>query len=123
MTSSLFLMPLRNGSTKRVVGDDRVRLTKEGVHRLSRPAAHEGGELIDIFGLGGVKLRRQAEWKDPLNDHLLDVAESLGDGLPVADDNLEKRIAPPSDRPLTCAFSTPIACMKPATSSASNSVE
>ena len=42
---------------KRVMGDDRVRLTKEGVDRLFWPAAHEGGELVDIFGLGGVKLR------------------------------------------------------------------
>ena len=32
-------------------------------------------------------------------------------------------IAPPSDRPLTCALSTPIAPMKAATSSANNSVE
>ena len=134
--------------TQRVMGDDRVRLAKEGVERLLRPAAHEGGELVDVFGLGGVKLGRQAERQDSLNDHLLDAAETLGDGLPVADDDLEERvglrpaewsdsvltfcgyllashrpIAPPSDTPLTCAFSTPIACMKPATSSAKNSVE
>ena len=32
-------------------------------------------------------------------------------------------MAAPSDTPLTCARSTPIACMKPATSSANNSVE
>src|ERR1700722_7955614 len=60
---------------KRVMGDDGVRLTKEGVDRLFRPAAHEAGKLLEIFGLGGVKLRREAEGEDPLDDHFLDAAE------------------------------------------------
>ena len=47
--------------TQRIMGDDRVRLAKEGVERLFRPAADEGGELVDILGLGGVKLRREAD--------------------------------------------------------------
>src|ERR1700733_34541 len=53
---------------KRVMGDDGVRLTKEGVDRLFWSAAHEGGKLLEIFGLGGVKLRREAEGEDPLDD-------------------------------------------------------
>src|SRR5208337_4774956 len=69
------------------------RLPDEGVERLLRPAAHEGGELVDVLGLRGVKLRREAERKDPLDDHFLDAAETLGDGLPVSDDDLQKWIA------------------------------
>ena len=78
---------------KRIMGDERVRLTEESVDRLFWPAAHEGRELLDIFGLGRVKLRREAEGKDPLDHHLLDAAETLGDGLPVADDGLQERVA------------------------------
>ena len=78
---------------KRVVGDHRVRLPNEGVERLLRPAAHEGRELVDVLGLGGVKLRREAERKDPLDDHFRDAAETLGDGLPVSDDDLQKWVA------------------------------
>ena len=73
--------------------DDSVRLTKEGVDRLFRTAAHEGGDLLNIFGLGRVKLRREAEGKDPLDGHLGDAAEALGYGLPISNDGLEKRIA------------------------------
>ena len=39
---------------KRIVGDHRIRLANEGVERLLRPAAHEGGELVDVLGFWGV---------------------------------------------------------------------
>src|ERR1700722_16646435 len=78
---------------QRVMGDDRVRLAKEGLDRLLWPAADEGRGLIDVFGIGWVELRREAEGKDPLDDHLLGVAEALGDGLPVPRDDLQKRVA------------------------------
>src|SRR5260370_30510187 len=68
---------------KRVMGDDGVRLTEEGVDRLFWPAAHEGGKLLEIFGLGRVKLRREAKGKDPPDDHLLYAVDALGDDLPI----------------------------------------
>ena len=55
---------------QRVMGDHRVRLAHERIERLLRPAAHEGGELIDIVGLGRIKLGREAPGKDALDDHL-----------------------------------------------------
>jgi hypothetical protein len=76
-----------------VVSDDRVRLADEGVERLLRTAAHEGGELADIIGLGGVKLGRETVGKDSRNDHFLDAAEALGDRLPAFRHDLQERIS------------------------------
>src|SRR3984957_15200561 len=77
----------------RVMGDDSVGLTEKCVNRLVRTAAHEGCELLDIFGLGRVKLRREAEGKDALDDHLRDAAKRLRDGPPAADDGLQEWVA------------------------------
>ena len=77
-------------STELFADDVAAFMQAIGVERLLRPAAHESGELVDVLRLGGVKLRSEAEGKDPLDDHFRDAAETFGDGLPAFGDDFQK---------------------------------
>src|SRR5215470_2016310 len=76
-----------------VMADHRVRLLDERSDRLHRTATHEIGERLDVLRLLRVELRREAPWKEALDNHLRHTVQRPGHHLPTLYDRLDVWIA------------------------------